>query len=177
MNNLNSQPISEFTLKFAFFMMKFLPELIANSSKFRFKSKSKNQRVGGDRRKSTPKQRLSFGTWLAYERVSGEGRFTMVSLNESTRMKIEDSLPKEVIKYSFVRKSDGTVASPTEVLEESIDRAWRYLIHQYSLSAKAIYITEEIVNRIDEIYYIHTIERRTSGQIVQLHSKSELLAS
>lgn len=177
MNNLNPRPVNEFTLKFMFLLIRWLPELIVNSPRLKFRSRSKDQRIDGERRKSTPKQRLRFGTWLAYERISGEGRFNEVPLNESTKTKIENSLPKEIIKYSFIRKSNGKMASPTKVLEESIDKAWRYLIHRYSYSIKAIYITEEIVERIDEVYYIKTIERRSQVKIIPIHSESEFMAS
>ncbi|NJN38720.1 MAG: hypothetical protein HC790_08355 [Acaryochloridaceae cyanobacterium CSU_3_4] len=113
---------------------------------------------------------------VSYERASGEGRFNEVNLNQSTKDKLERSLPSEISKYSFSRKDSGTTVPPTEVLEEAFIRAWQ-LLKSKSDFAKAIYITEAVVSQIEERYDIKTIDRRSQPAVIQFPTHTIPLAS
>jgi hypothetical protein len=155
-------------------LRKWLPELLIDKTKSN--KLTQVQRSGSDRRVCKPVQRLRTGLWFAYDRVAGEGRFSEVHLSQSTKDKLDHSLPTEISKYSFSRKDSGTTVPPTEVLEEALIRAWQ-ILKSKSDFAKAVYITDAVVSQIEERYDIKTIDRRSQPTVIQFPTHTIPLAS
>jgi hypothetical protein len=88
------------------------------------KERSLLDRRKGDRRLSSPQQRLRYGFWKVYYHEKEAERTQFVTIAFYTRTPFYDILQKEAIKYHYYDRGSGLEVSCETALSSALDYIW-----------------------------------------------------
>jgi hypothetical protein len=142
--------------------------LSADDSRRPFKSRDNidRRRLQEDRRKSPIDMRLRVGLWYQYHRATRAGEFDALPRNQYRRMKIQEALLPEIVKYEFLQRENNSRVTPAHALSAAVDFLWSH--HEVGCNPQgestAVYTINAIAEYLVRTFQVTMIDRRQSDQ-------------
>jgi hypothetical protein len=167
-------------LKNLFGVFKAFPAKVSSSSKqtvteglhgYRpIKERSVLDRHKGDRRLSSPQQRLRYGFWKVYYHDKEAERTEFVTVAFYTRTAFYDILRKEAVKYHYYDRGTGLEVSCDTALNSALDYIWsnpdavRDLASEHAAGQKqAQHLVNATAERLSSSWDVQMKETRRRG--------------